>query len=98
MCFDITNKADWQVTGSIETKPHEEPDGQTQHHRSNFRLAPEESTAACTTGPFYNGYRVLLTLRTLIPIFECYTLAQGDIIITGVQNRDGSTTTSAACK
>lgn len=98
MCFNIVNKADWYVTGSIETKPHQQADGETLHHRSNFRLAPDESTGACTTGPFYDGYRVLLTLRTLIPIFECYTVAQGEIIINGKKNADGSTTTEAICK
>ena len=96
-CFTITNKANWTVYGDVESKPYTSPNGTLTHHRSNFRLESGDKTRVCTSGPFYDGYRMRFVLRTLIPIFECYTLANRDVTITGRQISPTESETKATC-
>ena len=49
-------------------------------------------------GPFYPGERLELVLRTLMPIFSCYTVAQGEILIQGQFKPEGGTKTWVECQ
>lgn len=86
ICFPITNEEDRTVNGDIETAL-DPNNGERQ--RSAFRLEPGEKAAICTVGPFYEGYRVKLTIRTLLPLFECKTKVGEPIVIKRQKLRDG---------
>lgn len=95
-CFNIMNTAPYTVTGSMVTALYPTADGTQARQRLNFRLGPKENRRFCSYGPFYPGERLELVLRTLVPIFSCYTAAQGDIVIKGEMTKNGSKT-SAIC-
>lgn len=96
-CFNVVNTAPYTVYGSINTNEYKTPDDITARHRSNFRLKTQEQVEFCTSGPFYEGQKVDLTLRTLVPIFSCMTRITGDIVIKGVRKDEGGTETWAEC-
>lgn len=96
-CFVINNKAPYSVTGSLVTNYYETASGIPARAHNNFRLKPGERQDFCTYGPFYEGARLELVLRTLMPIFSCYTVAQGEIVIMG-ETVDGKSRTWALCQ
>ncbi len=96
-CFEIINRAPWSVYGTVESKPHTSSAGVVTHHRSNFRLQSGGREQVCSSGPFYDGYRLRFVLRTLIPIFECYTVANRDVVITGREISETESVTKATC-
>ena len=66
--------------------------------RPNFRLAPKERSEFCTYGPFFDGMKQELVLRSLVPIFSCKTrVDQGEIVIQGRAKPEGGTETWAVC-
>ncbi|MBI1259480.1 MAG: hypothetical protein GC204_18585 [Chloroflexi bacterium] len=96
-CFKIINKAPYTVYGSINTNFYVRADGIKTRHKSNFRLENMQEADFCTYGPFYEGHKIELVLRTLVPIFTCKTAINGDIVIYGRRKSDGGTDTFAAC-
>ncbi len=96
-CFNVINRAPYSVFGSIHTNYYVRPDGVKTRHKSNFRLQPSEKAEFCTYGPFYDGQKVELVLRTLVPIFDCKTAVTEDIIIYGRRKSEGGTETWATC-
>lgn len=97
LCSAIINMAPYTVYGSVNTAYFIRGDGIKTRHKSNFRLETGEQTEFCTSGPFYEGRKVELVLRTLVPIFTCKTGVGGDIIISGHRKPEGGTETTAAC-
>lgn len=97
-CFAVWNKAPYTVTGSINTNYYDTAAGTRARANKNFRLLPGGKQGICTYGPFYPGERIELVLRTLMPIFSCYTAAQGDIMIYGTIKPEGGTKTWAECQ
>lgn len=108
ICFELINEAPYQVNGRFGTDVYVRPDGIKSRHRENFRLQPAGTKHAegyrldraefCSYGPFYPGYKLDLTLRTLIPIFDCRTrVDQGPIIIKGHRKPEGGAETKAIC-
>lgn len=109
ICFTLRNTAPFKVYGTFSTDSFVRPDGVKTRHRANFRLDPagavdpEKNTPTdraeyCSYGPFFPGNKLDLTLRTLVPIFNCRTrIDQGEIIIEGKQKPEGGTDTHALC-
>ena len=97
ICFAVVNTADYSVNGSFTTEKFMRPDGVIASHRSNFRLRPAGETADegrlsdraefCSYGPFFEGRMLILTLRSLFPIFECRTRVDTgqEIVIKGAR-------------
>ena len=99
LCFNIFNKAPYSIRGSVMSDKYVTKDGITAHHRSNFRLDTGEYTEFCSTGPFYEGRRLELTLRTLVPIFSCKTRADQNVTVFGHhREEEGGTETWATCQ
>ncbi len=100
ICFAIVNTADYSVNGSFVTEKFERPDGIIASHRSNFRLQPagekeddgrlSDRAEFCSYGPFFEGRMLILTLRSLFPIFECRTRVDTglEIVIKGARRAD----------
>ncbi len=97
LCSRIVNKAPYTVIGSVRTNSFVREDGVRARHQSNFRLKPDEINEFCTSGPFYDGRKIELTLRTLIPVFSCKSRLDGDIVIHGRFLDEGGTRTWAIC-
>lgn len=104
ICSQIINEADHSVRGSISTarsnytnEGNSLTDGTQARHSSNFNLAPFERMDICSSGPFYEGRRLELTLRTLIPVFNCYTSLDAPIIINSKRDADGELRIFATC-
>lgn len=97
ICFNVINNAPYTVFGTFITNIYTAEDGTKARHRSNFRLEPNFKSEFCTYGPFYEGRKLELVLRTLIPVFSCKTGINGDIIIQGRKKPEGGTDTWAVC-
>lgn len=91
-CFTILNKAPYTVMGSIRTGFVDAADGTRVRKSANFRLGPGARQQACTKGPYHKGGRVELILRTIVPIFSCYVVPQGEVVIHGEIKKSGSRT------
>ena len=96
-CFRVINQAPYTVMGSLYTNYYVNKDRQKARHTSNFRMEKGQSQAFCTYGPFYEGRKLELVLRTVLPIFNCKTMVDGTIYLKGQVNEDGTTKTWAIC-
>lgn len=96
-CFRVRNIAEYTVLGDVSTDFEDMPDGARIRHKSAFRLAPSKSREFCSRGPFFEGGKVELTLKTLVPIFSCKTKIDKEIIIIGRKKIDGDYDTRALC-
>ncbi len=109
LCFKVRNEAPYKVYGNFATERFTRPDGQVARHRSNFRLdeagakdaetgLPSDQGEFCSYGPFIEGRKLELVLRTLFPVFSCQTkIDQGEIVITGYRKPEGGAVTEAKC-
>ena len=99
ICFTLRNTADYTVAGNLATAHFQRPDGIVSRHRSNFRLSaagsfndagePTDREDFCSYGPFLPDRQLLLTIRTLFPVFECKTrIDQGEIVLKGQRRAD----------
>ena len=97
-CAKITNDSKFTMNGTLRTDYATARDGSKKRHESNFRLAPGESKDACSTGPFYPGYQVELSLKTMFPVFTCKTRLEGTISLrTEVNKKTGGNKIYALC-
>lgn len=103
ICFLLRNEAAFSVNGYFATDQYQRPDGVITRHRSNFRFNEAGETDAetgdpldraefCSYGPFLPDRQLLLTLRTLFPVFECKTRVDTgqEIVIKGERRADGN--------
>jgi hypothetical protein len=95
-CATIINSANQQVTGVIKTDSFKFQ-GQIRRHEKNFILQDGETVEVCSTGPFFPGYKVELTIRTIMPLFTCKTRLSGNIFIRR-KEIDNFTSLYAECK
>jgi hypothetical protein len=97
ICFKVINKAPYGILGTVVTDVFHGPQGAARH-RSNFNLKENESTEFCSYGPFYEGGKLELVVRTLVPVFSCKTRVDADIEIHGRRKEKGGTDTWAICR
>lgn len=97
-CFNVINKAPYTVLGTVLSDVYHTPDGTAARHRSNFNLKTGEQTQFCATGPYYEGGKLELVIRTLVPVFSCKTRVDADIVINGRKKPEGGTDTWAVCR
>lgn len=96
-CFRVINQAPYTVMGSLQTNFYVDAERRKARHISNFRLEKGQSQPFCTYGPYYEGRKLSLVLRTVLPIFSCRTMVDADIYIKGQVNDDDTTKTWAVC-
>lgn len=101
ICFQVRNSENFTMYGTIGTNYYTDPRGVQARHRSNFRLEaagtideegyPADRAEFCSYGPFFEGRKLELTIRTLFPVFSCITrLDQGEIILRAERNASDS--------
>ena len=86
-CSVFKNQSERTVFVAVRTNYFEGTDGTKQRHEASIRLEPQEKQQICAQGPFYDGYRVEVILRTIIPLFDCKTKLGQDLNIT--QSKEG---------
>ncbi|MFA7276352.1 MAG: hypothetical protein WC043_06075 [Pseudobdellovibrionaceae bacterium] len=96
-CATLRNAAPQIIMGVIRTAPFKFK-GKIERHEANFSLNEGESVEICSTGPFYEGYKVDLTIRTLIPLFSCKTRLSGEIVLRRKEDENGNKLLYADCK
>ncbi|MDD3020870.1 MAG: hypothetical protein PHX61_07830 [Alphaproteobacteria bacterium] len=97
-CATLRNMSDQTIMGVIRTAPFKITNGGIQRHEGTFRLEPDETAQICSTGPFYEGYKVELVIRTIMPLFTCKTRLSGNIYLRKTENKNGITKLYAECK
>ncbi len=97
-CATLRNMSDQSIMGVVRTAPFKTTTGDPKRHEATFRLEADETAQICSKGPFYEGYKVELMIRTIIPLFTCKTRLSGDIMLRKKQNDDGTTKLYADCK
>lgn len=97
ICSWLTNRSDQTILGTIATASQRLPDGSEAEHRDNFRLAAGERQKICAAGPFFEGQRLELTLRTLMPLFSCKTKIDREIFLDAKVQPGGFRKLSATC-
>lgn len=98
VCTYILNTAPYKVYGKFDTDIQMLEDGTQAHFSQNFALETNERADICAKGPFFEGQRLELTLRTLIPTFVCRTKIDAPLTITGQVLSDGSTKSHVDCR
>jgi len=97
-CATLRNMSDQTIMGAVRTAPFKIAGGKVKRHEGVFRLEADETVEVCSTGPFYDGYKVELILRTIIPLFSCKTRLSGDITLRKKESENGTTKLYAECK
>ena len=97
ICFNVLNKAPYSVFGTIQTAEYVRSDGIKTRHRSNFRIETNHMTEFCSRGPFFEGQKLEIILKSLVPIFSCKTKITGDLIVQGETKPEGGTKTWVDC-
>jgi len=95
-CATLRNAANQQVMGVIKTDAFKYK-GQIVRHESTFDLQDGETVEICSTGPFFPGYKVELTIKTIMPLFTCQTRLSGEIVLRRTE-QDGFNVLYADCK
>ena len=83
--------------GTIATASQKLPSGDIAKHRENFKLEAGDRRQFCTTGPFFEGQRVEIIIRTLIPLFSCKTKIDREIFLDARRDEFDMVKLSATC-
>lgn len=97
ICTYLVNRSDQTIMGTMATKSQTLADGTVAAHSDNFKLGAGERRQFCAAGPFFEGRRLELTIRTLIPLFSCYTKIDRDIYLDAKPDQGGFKKLSATC-
>lgn len=97
ICSWLNNRSKQTILGTMTTAPQTLPDGSSARHRNNFRLSAGERRQFCAAGPFFEGQRVEITLRTLLPLFTCKTKIDREIFLDAKPGDGGFTKLTATC-
>lgn len=97
ICTYLTNRSSQTIMGSIAVMPQKTADGRTVTLEENYRLEAGERHKICALGPFYEGRRVSLVIRTLLPLFECKTKIDREIFLDAKEGAGGFKKLSATC-
>lgn len=98
LCLTLYNSLDYEVLGHVETAEYHDAKGKLSWHRSNFRLNPEQQQKVCATGPFFDGYKLRVVLKTVMPLYSCLTTMDRILTISKKNDENGITLPVADCK
>ncbi len=97
ICGTLKNRSDQTIMGTMATKSQKIASGDMVAHQENFKLLAGQERKFCAAGPFFEGRRLELTLRTLIPLFSCYTKIDREIFLDAKPGPGGFKKLSATC-
>lgn len=96
MCAFLVNDSGRTVSGSIATDRQMANSGDMASFKENFSLKDGDKKEICSTGPFFEGGRLELTLGSMIPLFSCRTRLDADITIRSIEE-NGVSNLWASC-
>lgn len=96
-CTFLVNRSDQTMMGTVSTAPQTLPGGDVVRHRENFKLEAGKRQEICSTGPFYEGYRLEVEIKTLIPLFTCRTTLDREIFLEAEDGDGGFRKLTATC-
>lgn len=97
ICTFLTNRSDQAILGSIGLASQTLPSGETITHNENFRLKAGDKRQVCAAGPFFEGRRIRIVLRTVMPLFECKTKIDHEIFLDATPQPGSYRKLSATC-
>lgn len=97
ICGEIVSQIPFKMYGSVITDSAGIREGTDVRHKSTFAIAPQERLKICSSGPFFEGERVELTLKTMFPVFSCRTKIDREIRLSATPKKEGGYTYSATC-
>lgn len=97
ICSWLTNRSQQAIIGTLATAGQRLESGDIAKHRDNFRLEAGARKQFCAAGPFYEGQRLELILRTIIPLFSCKTKIDREIFLDAKPDENGIIKLSATC-
>ena len=80
-CAVIKNDTKEKEFVAIRTDFYAKPDGGRSYYEEVLHLEPGKDQEVCVKGPFLPDYKVTLTVKSFVPLFECTTKLSGDITI-----------------
>lgn len=97
ICSKLINRSDQAIMGTLLTAAQMLESGDSVRHRDNFKLESGAEKDFCVAGPFYEGRRVEIVLRTVIPLFNCRTKVDSPIYLDVIEDANGIRKLSATC-
>jgi len=97
ICSALVNRSDVSILGSIVTQKQTIADGTKVAHRDNFKILAGQRKEFCVSGPFFEGRRVEIVLRTVVPLFSCKTKLDKEIFLDSEAVAEGTRKLSATC-
>lgn len=98
LCFELENKAGFRIYTSVESSQVANDTDSASYHRTNIYMKDKEVRQICSRGPFFPGYSLKVSVRTVFPVFQCYFPAQGRMTITAARDADNEMIYSANCQ
>jgi hypothetical protein len=98
ICSALVNTSDVSIQGTLSTATQTLENGDIGRHRDNFKLEAGERREFCSSGPFFEGRRLELVIRTVFPLFSCKTKIDREIKLTSDLQEDDTRKYSANCR
>ena len=96
-CAVIRNETKDKTFVAIRTDFYTKPDGARSYYEEIMHLKPDEERQVCAKGPFYDGYKVNLIIKSLFPLFDCKTKLEGTIPVREKPTPSGGRDFYAVC-
>lgn len=96
-CSKLVNRSDQTIMGTLSTAGQTIASGDMVRHRNNFTLQAGQELEFCVAGPFFEGRRVEIILRTIIPLFDCKTKLDSPVYLDATPDENGFKKLSATC-
>jgi len=80
-CAIFKNETKNTMFLGIRTDFYTKPDGKKSYHEEVLHIKPGNMQQACVKGPFFPDYKVLLSVKSFFPLYECKTRLEGEIYI-----------------
>lgn len=72
VCFTATSKIEHTTYVQVVSNYYQDEQGNWVRHRHNFKIKGGEEYPVCTTGPFFEDRKILIRVKSLIPLLSCY--------------------------
>ena len=88
-CALIRNAMSTTASVAIRTDFYTKPDGKRSYFEDILKLDAGKEREVCAKGPFLPEYKVYLTVKSFVPLFDCKTKLQGEIVIRERKSKSG---------
>lgn len=97
LCLTVQNDTDIDMIAHVETVLYTAPDGTMTQHDVNLGLAPGKARETCSTGPFFEGFRLRVVARTTVPQYSCLSGMGRTVVISSTRDDEGQRVITMDC-